>query len=114
MNTTARSRQDISSMLMEPGVIAVIRGQTNLEVAHLCEALIAGGITAIEITMTTPDAIGVIRQARREVSRRALIGGSTVLEVATCNAALDAGAEVVVAAITRTALIAHAHASDEP
>jgi 2-dehydro-3-deoxyphosphogluconate aldolase / (4S)-4-hydroxy-2-oxoglutarate aldolase len=114
MNTTHPSRQAISSMLMDPGVIAVIRGQAGLQVAPLCEALIGGGITAIEITMTTPDALSVIRHARREASGRALIGVGTVLDVSTCKAALDAGAQFVVTPITRTELITHCHAAGKP
>jgi 2-dehydro-3-deoxyphosphogluconate aldolase/(4S)-4-hydroxy-2-oxoglutarate aldolase len=114
MNTTHPSRQAISSRLMDPGVIAVIRGQAGLQVAPLCEALIGGGITAIEITMTTPDALSVIRQASREASARALIGVGTVLDISTCKAALDAGAEFVVTPITRTELIADCHAAGKP
>jgi 2-dehydro-3-deoxyphosphogluconate aldolase/(4S)-4-hydroxy-2-oxoglutarate aldolase len=101
-------------MLTDPGIIAVVRAQRSDQVIPLSEALLAGGVTAIEITMTTPDAIGAIREARRTMGDRALIGVGTVLDAATCGAALEAGAEFVVTPICRTELIALAHAADRP
>lgn len=114
MNTPARSCDQISSMLMDPGVIAVIRAQSVIQVHPICEALIAGGIVAIEITMTTPGAIAIIRQAHQEFSNRAVIGVGTVLDVSTCEAALAAGAEFVVSPVCRRELIGHAHGAGRP
>jgi 2-dehydro-3-deoxyphosphogluconate aldolase/(4S)-4-hydroxy-2-oxoglutarate aldolase len=74
----------------------------------------AGGIVAIEITMTTPDALAAIRQARQAFSNRAVIGVGTVLNVSTCEAAIAAGAEFVVSPICRAELIGHAHARGRP
>jgi len=72
------------------------------------------GVVAIEITMTTPNAIEAIREASRELGTRGLIGVGTVLDADTCQAALDAGAQYVVSPIMRPALIGVAHAAGKP
>jgi 2-dehydro-3-deoxyphosphogluconate aldolase/(4S)-4-hydroxy-2-oxoglutarate aldolase len=109
-----RTKAEIISRLIDPGIIAVVRARNPEQVAPLSEALLAGGVIAIEITMTTPDAIAAIRDASRELGDRALIGVGTVLDVPTCQAAIEAGAQFVVSPICRTELVAVAHASDRP
>jgi 2-dehydro-3-deoxyphosphogluconate aldolase/(4S)-4-hydroxy-2-oxoglutarate aldolase len=106
MKTPVRSKPQVISMLMNPGIIAVVRAQRSDQVIPLSEALIAGGVITIEITMTTPDALAAIRAARETLGERALIGVGTVLDAETCRAALAAGAEFVVTPICRTELVA--------
>jgi 2-dehydro-3-deoxyphosphogluconate aldolase / (4S)-4-hydroxy-2-oxoglutarate aldolase len=101
-------------MLTDPGIIAVVRAHRSDQVIPLSQALIAGGILAIEITMTTPDAIAAIRAARQALGERALIGVGTVLGADICRAAIEAGAEFVVTPICRTELIRIAHGADRP
>lgn len=114
MKTPTRSTAQIISMLTDPGIIAVIRAQRSDQVIPLSEALIAGGVHAIEITMTTPDAIAAIRTARQMLGDRALIGVGTVLDAATCKEALQADAEFVVTPICRTELVSIAHQAERP
>jgi 2-dehydro-3-deoxyphosphogluconate aldolase/(4S)-4-hydroxy-2-oxoglutarate aldolase len=109
-----RTKAEIISLLTNPGIIAVVRAQRPDQVLPLSEALIAGGVVAIEITMTTPNAIGAIREASREVGARALIGVGTVLDAETARAAIDAGAEFVVSPICRRELIPIASAAQRP
>ena len=109
-----RSKSDIISLLSEPGIIAVVRAQKREQVIPLCQALIAGGVIAIEITMTTPNAIEAIRDARKNLGERALIGVGTVLTEKVCRDAIEAGAEFVVTPICRTEFVAIAHAADRP
>jgi 2-dehydro-3-deoxyphosphogluconate aldolase/(4S)-4-hydroxy-2-oxoglutarate aldolase len=101
-------------MLADPGIIAVVRAKQAAQVVPLCEALIAGGVIAIEITMTTPNALAAIEEACGAVGTRALIGVGTVLDAQTCRSALAAGAEFVVTPICRTELVALAHQADRP
>ena len=63
INFTVHSKSEIISRLTNPGIIAVIRAHKPEHVLPLSEALIAGGVIAIEITMTTPNAIAAIREA---------------------------------------------------
>jgi 2-dehydro-3-deoxyphosphogluconate aldolase / (4S)-4-hydroxy-2-oxoglutarate aldolase len=114
MNQMSRTKAQIIDLLTDPGIIAVVRAQTSGQVMPLSEALIAGGVLAIEITMTTPNAIATIRETREKLSERATVGVGTVLDANTCEAAISAGAEFVVTPICRTELIAIAHAAARP
>jgi 2-dehydro-3-deoxyphosphogluconate aldolase/(4S)-4-hydroxy-2-oxoglutarate aldolase len=109
-----RPKADIISLLTDPGIIAVVRAQQAAQVLPLSEALIAGGVRVIEITMTTPNALAAIREAREKLGERALIGVGTVLDANTARAAIAAGAEFVVTPICRTELVAIAHAAGCP
>src|SRR5437870_4207474 len=109
-----RSKSEIISLLTNPGIIAVVRAQKAEQVIPLSEALIAGGVIAIEITMTTPNAIAAIREASERLGQRALIGVGTVLDGDTCRAAIAAGAEFVVSPICRLDLIPIAFAANRP
>jgi len=109
-----RSKSEIISLLTNPGIIAVVRAQRSEQVLPLSEALIAGGVIAIEITMTTPNAIEVIRGAGKAIGTRGVVGVGTVLDAKTCRAAIDAGAEFVVSPIMRPEIVVAAHAADKP
>lgn len=109
-----RGREDIEQLLLDPGVIAVVRAQRANQVPPLAEALAAGGLLAVEVTMTTPHALEAIRVTREALGGKALVGVGTVVEGATCRAALEAGAEFVVSPICRTELVALAHEAGKP
>ena len=109
-----RSKSEIISLLTDPGIIAVVRAQKTDQVLPLSEALIAGGVIAIEITMTTPNAIEAIREASQKISSRGVVGVGTVLDAESCRAAIQAGAEFVVSPILRPELVPICHAADRP
>ena len=110
----ARSKPEIIEWLLNPGIIAVVRAQRPEQVLPLSEALLAGGVRAIEITTTTPNAVEAMAQAQEKVGDRALFGVGTVLDTATCRAALDAGAEFIVAPIALKELVPLARAAGKP
>lgn len=109
-----RSKQQIIEQLLNPGVIAVVRAKRADQAVPLAEALVAGGVIAVEITMTTPNAIAAIREASGKLGDRALIGVGTILKPSDCQAALEAGAQFVVSPICRTELIPLAQAANKP
>ena len=113
-NQPMRTKPEIISLLTNPGIIAIVRAQQAAQVVPLFEALIAGGVNAIEITMTTPNALAAIREARTQLGDRALVGVGTVLNTYTCQSALDAGAEFVVTPICRPELVPIAHTAGRP
>ena len=100
--------------LLNPGLIAVVRALRTDQVVPMAEALVAGGIIAIEITTTTPNHLDAIRQARERMGDRALVGVGTLLDVPGATAALAAGAEFVVSPVGATELIELAHAAGCP
>ena len=109
-----RTRSEIISSLKQPGIVAVVRTNQPEQIPGVCEALMAGGVIAIEITFTVPNALDAIREASRRYSSQALIGAGTMLNAETCRAAIAAGAEFVVSPITKVEIIGAAHASDKP
>src|SRR5258706_8694709 len=107
-----RSRSEVIRLLTEHVLIAVIRAQRSNQVLPICEALLAGGIQALEITLTTPDAISAIRQATAKLADRALIGAGTVLNAASAHEVSAAGAEFIVSPVRKLEIIEAAHAHD--
>ena len=109
-----RDKSEVIAALTDPGIIAVVRAQSRGQVLPLSEALLAGGVRAIEITTSTPEAIEAFREVSEALGERALIGGGTVLDVETCHAACEAGAEFIVSPVTKPELVAAAHEHDRP
>jgi 2-dehydro-3-deoxyphosphogluconate aldolase/(4S)-4-hydroxy-2-oxoglutarate aldolase len=108
------TREALCRRLTDPGLIAVVRARRADQVPPLAEALVAGGLTAIEVTLTTPDALSALAATVQCLGERALVGVGTVLTEDQCRAALAAGAQFVVSPIGRCALVPLAHAAGKP
>jgi 2-dehydro-3-deoxyphosphogluconate aldolase / (4S)-4-hydroxy-2-oxoglutarate aldolase len=91
------SKESDLRRVLDCGVVAVVRSPDGAQLAEVARALADGGITVVEITMTVPDALDVLRQVRRALGDRVLLGAGTVLDPETARAALLAGAEYLVA-----------------
>lgn len=78
------------------GVVAVVRLDDLSKAVPLTEALVAGGVRAVEFTFTNPTAAGAISAAREALGSRALIGAGSVLDAETARVAILAGAAFVV------------------
>ena len=83
--------------VLDSGIVAVVRSPDSQQLVEAAKALADGGVNVVEITMTVPDALDVVRQVRKALGDRLLLGAGTVLDVETCRAALLAGAEYIVA-----------------
>jgi 2-dehydro-3-deoxyphosphogluconate aldolase/(4S)-4-hydroxy-2-oxoglutarate aldolase len=79
------------------GVMVVIRAQDSSQLIKVAEAVKKGGIDIFEITMTTPNALTVIKEISDKFGNDLLIGTGTVLDQETARAAILAGAEFIVA-----------------
>ncbi len=82
--------------ILETGVVAIMRANSPDQLLSAAKAVLAGGVVAIEVTMTTPGALDVIRQATREFGKEVLFGVGSVLDAETARAAILAGAQFVV------------------
>ncbi len=89
-------KEDVLKRIREIGLLPVLRAHSIDEALALAEAIEAGGVTALEVTMTVPGAIEVIRQLVRETQGRILIGAGTVLDPETARACMLVGAEFIV------------------
>ena len=67
---TVMSHDEITRRLLDPGVIAIIRADDAGQLLHAARAMADGGVVAMEVTMTTPDALDVIRNVTRELAGR--------------------------------------------
>jgi 2-dehydro-3-deoxyphosphogluconate aldolase/(4S)-4-hydroxy-2-oxoglutarate aldolase len=83
--------------VIECGIVAVVRSRDSLQLVEVAKALADGGVNIVEITMSVPDALDVVRQVRKSLGDRILLGAGTVLDPETARAALLAGAEFIVA-----------------
>lgn len=110
----SESREAILRRVSDCGVIAIVRAHRENQIPPICEALLAGGVSTIEVTMSTPNAVNAIREAAQHFGPDAIIGVGTVLDEATALAALEAGAQFLVSPITRPALVPLAHQFDAP
>ena len=107
-------RFEIISRLLDPGIIAVVRTSSTEQVLPVCEALLAGGVIALEITFTVPDALAAIQQASARFGHDALIGAGTVLNAEMTRNAIHAGAKFIVSPITRAEIVTAAHDAGVP
>jgi 2-dehydro-3-deoxyphosphogluconate aldolase/(4S)-4-hydroxy-2-oxoglutarate aldolase len=87
-------------------VIAVIRMSDPARVFDVTEALKKGGVKALEITMTVPGALDVIRKLAETKSEGILVGAGTVFDAETAAAAIWSGADFVVSPIADAGMIA--------
>jgi len=91
------SKEKNLKRLFACGIIPVIRAKSAKEALKVVEAVREGGIDIIEITMTVPNAIGVIETIAEESGGGVLLGAGTVLDAETARASILAGAEFIVA-----------------
>jgi 2-dehydro-3-deoxyphosphogluconate aldolase/(4S)-4-hydroxy-2-oxoglutarate aldolase len=81
--------------IAETGIVLIVRLDNEEEAFNVAEAAIKGGIKVLEITMSVPNALGIIRKLSDKYAD-VLIGAGTILDSETANAALLAGAELLV------------------
>ena len=106
-------RAEAVGRLCEKGIVAVVRAPSSDQLIEVARALLRGGVDCIEITMTTPNALRVIAACREAVGE-AMIGVGSVLDAATAEAAIEAGAQFVVSPIFQPQIVDAAHAADLP
>jgi 2-dehydro-3-deoxyphosphogluconate aldolase / (4S)-4-hydroxy-2-oxoglutarate aldolase len=94
------NKKDVLNALLDLKVVAVIRMTDASRLGRVIEAVEKGGVKAIEITMTVPGAVGLIRDAAARRNPGVLIGAGTVLDADTAAAVIDAGADFVVSPVT--------------
>ena len=107
-------RESICADIIDEGLVAIVRVPRTELALPLTKALVAGGIRAVELTMTIPNALDAIREIDREMGNDILLGVGTVIDDDTCRAAIDAGAKYVISPVTKPSLVKAAHTLDRP
>jgi 2-dehydro-3-deoxyphosphogluconate aldolase / (4S)-4-hydroxy-2-oxoglutarate aldolase len=90
------TKQDAASRILEIGIVPVVRASSAKQALRAVEAVCAGGIPIVEITMTVPGAVEVIAQLAKKMGSEVLIGAGTVLDAGAAERCIDAGAEFIV------------------
>ncbi|MEK0450010.1 MAG: bifunctional 4-hydroxy-2-oxoglutarate aldolase/2-dehydro-3-deoxy-phosphogluconate aldolase [Verrucomicrobiota bacterium] len=95
--------------IVDSGIVAILRSPTGAKLIDAAKAIVSGGIPAIEVTMTTPGALNIIRDMKRALGDDVCMGVGSVLDTETARSALLAGAEYIVTPIVRPDVIQLAH-----
>ncbi|MFN3762580.1 MAG: bifunctional 4-hydroxy-2-oxoglutarate aldolase/2-dehydro-3-deoxy-phosphogluconate aldolase [Anaerolineae bacterium] len=82
--------------ILQTGIIAIMRAQSSDQLLAAADAILAGGVDVIEVTMTTPGALDTIRQAVAKYSEQVAFGAGSVLDAETARSAILAGAQFIV------------------
>jgi 2-dehydro-3-deoxyphosphogluconate aldolase/(4S)-4-hydroxy-2-oxoglutarate aldolase len=83
--------------VLDSGIVAVVRTPESDQLVEVARALADGGVEVVEITMSVPNALDVLRQVRQALGDRLLLGAGTVLDAETARAVFLAGGEFIVA-----------------
>jgi 2-dehydro-3-deoxyphosphogluconate aldolase/(4S)-4-hydroxy-2-oxoglutarate aldolase len=106
------TRAETVAALEACGVVAVIRLKDAGALGAVVDALAAGGVRAIEVTMTVPGAIELIREIAPSLPPDVVLGAGTVLDAETAQAAVEAGARYVVSPVFREEVLRVCHRFD--
>ncbi len=101
-------KQKVRDWIMEIGIVPVVRASSPREARMAADAVCEGGITIVEITMTVPGAVDVIRELTKSGDSKILVGAGTVLNAEAARRCLDAreGKLMMAGALTPTEVIA--------
>ncbi len=105
---------EIADAIERSGVVAVIRLKDGKTLPGVVEALMAGGVQALEITMTVPGAIEMIASLAPTLPAGFLLGAGTVTDAETTRRVVDAGAQFVVSPVLGLDVIDAGHRQRVP
>lgn len=105
------TREEIKNIILERKVIAVIRTKNPEQLIKVISAILKGGVTAIELTMTIPNAIQYIKTTDKEFGNEILLGVGSVISSSTAIEAINAGAKFVVSPVYKPEIVSSVIAS---
>ena len=91
--------------ILKHKIVAIIRGAESGDVPSIAEALLDGGIVAMEVTLNSPEALSVIEKLTKKMGDKMLIGAGTVLNKKAAKRAIAAGARFLISPIVDQAII---------
>ena len=89
-------KEDILRNLLDTGIIPVIRTDSPEKALKVADAILEGGIKTLEITMTVPGAVDLIKKLNEKIGKDILLGAGTVLDAETARLCILAGAKFVI------------------
>jgi 2-dehydro-3-deoxyphosphogluconate aldolase / (4S)-4-hydroxy-2-oxoglutarate aldolase len=103
------SKDHVLARIRDVGIVPVVRAESGDEAGRAIEAIRAGGVPVLEITMTVPGAVRLIEDLSARFGADAIVGAGTVLDPETARACILAGAQFVVSPALNLATIACCH-----
>jgi len=97
---------EVFGRIEEIGIIPVVRAASVEEANRAVEAICAGGIPIVEITMTVPNAVAVIREVAQRYGSKVLVGAGTITSAEQAESCIRAGAEFLVSPGLSLAMLA--------
>jgi 2-dehydro-3-deoxyphosphogluconate aldolase/(4S)-4-hydroxy-2-oxoglutarate aldolase len=108
------TRENITAAIEKSGIVAVIRIKEPERLQGVVDAIAAGGIQAMEVTMTVPGAIELIAGLAPRMPAGFLLGAGTVTDAETARRVIDAGAQFIVSPVFRRPILAVCRDKDVP
>jgi 2-dehydro-3-deoxyphosphogluconate aldolase/(4S)-4-hydroxy-2-oxoglutarate aldolase len=102
-----------AQILERVGLIPVLRARNAGQAHAVVQAMLAGGVTVVEVTMTVPGAVDVLKELKNEYGTKCLLGSGTVTTADQAQATIDAGAEFVVSPSLHPAVIARTKSNNK-
>ena len=96
MSASDPTTDEVIARIAEVGIVPVVRASSVEQANRAVEAICAGGIPVVEITMTVPNAVSVIREVARQRGHDVLIGAGTVITAEQAEECFNAGARFLV------------------
>ena len=108
------NKSEVLKRIRDTGLIPVVRAESSDQALCAVAALQAGGLNVLEITMTVPGAVEVIRTLAAECGPETLIGAGTVLDPETAQACIQAGAQFIVSFSASSGVAANSQPASVP
>jgi 2-dehydro-3-deoxyphosphogluconate aldolase / (4S)-4-hydroxy-2-oxoglutarate aldolase len=109
-----QDRTETVRQIEQLGVVAVIRLRDPAKLRAVVDAIVAGGVRALEVTMTVPGAVELIRGLAPTLPEGFLLGAGTVIDAGTAHAVIDAGAQFVISPVFKREVIVACHERGVP
>ena len=103
------TRAETVARIEREGVVAVVRTESADALLDLARALVAGGVAAVEVTMTVPDALDGIARLADALGDEVVLGAGSVTDAETATRAVEAGARYVVSPVFKPEVVRAAH-----
>ncbi len=114
MSKALQDRTQTVRQIEQLGVVAVIRLRDPGKLRAVVDAIVAGGVRALEVTMTVPGAVELIRGLAPTLPEGFLLGAGTVIDAETARAVIDAGAQFVISPVFKREVIVACHERGVP
>lgn len=107
-------RERILNEMLKRKVVAILRVNESVNLKKVIDSIYEGGISVVEITMTIPNALQLIKKMSNELDKNIILGVGSVLTTSVADDAIEAGAKYIVSPVFKKEIIDVAHKNNVP